>query len=429
MNSAYNDIYLGKGCRYSTNPVVTGLNNNLAVVGGSGSGKTMSVMEMKFLLNQGKSIIASVSKKNLLLKYIPYFYEKGFEVLYLDLADPEKGNVSFDPLHYIHGINDTVGAQNLAGSVVRSKKEDTTNQGYWETSAIHLLLSEIFYVLTRNRRATLRDVLNFHDDLLILDNESGRGIKTNHDGDYDLLTSNNPALRYWNTFRQTAEGTARSIYSSLNAPLHSFFPLEYQRSLNTKPQVNLLHLAAKPTVLFIYTSPVNKEMHALSNMFMSYAIKELYEYAEKRPNGKLPIPVELMFDDFACGCPIDRFPEFISIFREKGMSTTIMLQSETQLESLVSEADARIILDNCDTYLYMGGMNADNAYSMARRCGVPEEKILNLPVGQEVILRRGQKPVFAERYDITNNLEYQKIENKYQQMIRRKEKLRNDKCI
>lgn len=423
MNDKYNDIYLGKGRRYSADPAVTGLNNNLAVVGGSGSGKTMSVMEMKFLLNRGKSIIASVSKKNLISKYTRYLREKGFDVQYLNLADPQEGNVSFDPLHYIRGLNDTVGAQNLAGSVVRSRKEDTVNQGYWETCAIHLFLSEIFYVLTRNRQATLQDVLNYHDDLTIIGSDGEAGIRTNHDADYSILLQSNPARRYWKTFHQSSENTARSIYSSLNAPLQAVFPMEYRKSLNAMPQVNLLSLAVRPTVLFVYTSPVNKEMHTLANIFMGYAIQELYEYAEKQPDGKLPIPVELLFDDFACGCPIDRFPEFISIFREKNMSATIMLQSETQLESMYSAADARIILDNCDTYLYMGGMNAENAFSIARRCGVPEEKILNLPVGQEVILRRGQKPVFAERYDITNNPVYQSVEKKYQKMIRRKEKI------
>lgn len=56
------------------------------------------------------------------------------------------------------------------------------------------------------------------------------------------------------------------------------------------------------------------------------------------------------------------FPEYISIFREKGMSLTILLQSEAQLHQMYG-SDAITILDNCDSYVYLGGNNISTAKS------------------------------------------------------------------
>lgn len=421
--SKFNTIFLGKNAEYSTDPAETGLNNNIVVIGGSGSGKTMSVMEMKLLRNEGRSMIVNVSKKNLIRKYTPYFQAKGYEVRYLDMANPKFGNVSFDPLRYIGGMSDTVGIQNLAEGIVCAKQPLTQQRDpYWPNAAMHLLMSEIYCVLAENRRATLADVLNYHDDLEITENTSDNGFTTNHDEDYKLLKPTNPGAKFWKSFRNNAYNTAMCVYSSLNTPLQTMFPMEIRASMRNNMQVDLRRLATHPTILFIYTSPVNQELHSLANLFMSFAIKDLYEYAESRRSGVLPVPVDLVFDDFACGSRVQKFPELISIFREKNISTTIMLQSEAQLSAMYSWGDAQIILDNCDTYLYLGGMNAENAMRVAKRCNLPNEKVLDLPVGKEILIRRGQRPAIKDRYDILNDLEYQKVTREYHQWIAGKER-------
>lgn len=412
-----NTIFLGKGREYSTDPAVTGINNNIVVVGGSGSGKTMSVMEMKLLRNEGRSMIVNVSKRKLIWKYTKYFQDKGFDVKYLDMADPMAGDVSFDPLHYIHGLDDSIGIQNLAEGIVCAKQDmSKQKEPYWLMSAMHLLMAEIYYVFTTDRHATFADVLKYHDDLQISQSDDDN-FKTNHDDDFATLPEGNPAHRYWHTFRQNARVTATCIYAELNSPLQTMFPPEYRKGMRAKPQIDARGLAEHPSVLFVYTSPVQKELHTVANLFMSFAIQDLYELAESRRDGTLPVPIDLVFDDFACGSKIQKFPELISIFREKGISTTIMLQSEDQLTAMYGESDARIILDNCDTYLYMGGMNAGNASTVAWRCNLPVEGVLALKVGKEILFRRGEEPLVLDRYDITNDPEYQKLTERFNKWI------------
>lgn len=93
-----------------------------------------------------------------------------------------------------------------------------------------------------------------------------------------------------------------------------------------------------------------------------------------------------------------------------------MLQSETQLEAMYNQNDAKIILDNCDTYLYMGGMNLENARRIASWCDFPDRTVLRLSIGKVIMLRRGEAPILAGRYDIMNDPEYQKVTQAYQKM-------------
>ena len=64
---------LGEGKAISTDSDRTQLNNNILVVGASGSGKTMSYAEMCLLKTRESSMIVTLSKRRLVYKYAPLF--------------------------------------------------------------------------------------------------------------------------------------------------------------------------------------------------------------------------------------------------------------------------------------------------------------------------------------------------------------------
>ena len=76
--------------------------------------------------------------------------------------------------------------------------------------------------------------------------------------------------------------------------------------------------------------------------------------------------------------------------------------------------DATTIINNCDTYLYMGGMDLKTGRSISERLNVPLEDVLYMPIGQEYIFRRGQRPIVTSRYDILENELYKKITRQYE---------------
>ena len=153
-------------------------------------------------------------------------------------------------------------------------------------------------------------------------------------------------------------------------------------------------------------------------MFYAQAFKKLFEFAESRPSGTLPVPVHVLCDDFATGSPILMFPEYISIFREELLSVTLLIQSESQLERIYGHDDSVTILNNADTYVYMGGMDIATSRHISERANVPLEDVLSMPIGKIYIFRRGQKALLTQRYNTQQNALYQEVTKKYEDSIK-----------
>jgi hypothetical protein len=159
------------------------------------------------------------------------------------------------------------------------------------------------------------------------------------------------------------------------------------------------------------------------------AIKQLYEFAEKQPNSKLPLPLQIVSDDFAVSAKIENFDKMISIFREKKISSVLCLQSESQLTNLYGHAAATTIINNSDTYLFMGGNDLATARNISERANIPLDDALYVPIGKEWIFRRGYKPIYIKRYNIFADRAYQDATAMYEASIKKAEKAPLKKAI
>lgn len=91
-------------------------------------------------------------------------------------------------------------------------------------------------------------------------------------------------------------------------------------------------------------------------------------------------------DDFACGCPIPDFADYISVVRAAGISFSLLIQSQSQLETLYGPYKAQTIRNNCDRMVYLGGLDFPTCQDIAVRANVPLEKVLNMPLGRKIDL-------------------------------------------
>ena len=415
-------VILGENCCYSVDSKETGLNNNVIVCGGSGSGKTMSISEPRLLETKTSSIIAVVTKRRIVNKYIPLFEERGYEILDLNFVDPDKSTCCYDPLQYVKSYSDITF---LAKSIIKANKQkDNSNADpYWDEAAISLLSAEIAYIMMTKENATFVDVLEVNDSLT-LDDGSGT-IQTSLDDNFDYIAAENPscfAISCWRTFKQLPVKTAACVFSTLNSTIDTVFSPEIRKMIESEKKVNFEQMGNKRTILFVTTSAVNSALHSFVNMFYAQAFKQLFEYAENCPDGVLPVPVHVLCDDFAMGGEILNFPEFISIFREKGISVTLLLQSESQLNQMYGTDNSVTIINNCDTYIYLGGMELRTAQNVSVRLNSPLDEVLYMPIGQEILFRRGQRPIITKRYEIQKNTLYRKITDDYKKRMLNEER-------
>ena len=406
-------VILGENCCYSSDCNETGLNNNIIVCGGSGSGKTMSISEPRLLETKTSSLISTVTKRRIVTKYMPLFKERGYNVLDLNFVNPIESTCSYDPLKYVASYSDITF---LAKSIVKAdpQKDRSSADPYWDEAAISLLSAEIAYILMTNDKATFADVLELHDSLTI--DEGGSTIRTSLDDQFDYMASEYPtcfAVSCWKSFKSLPIKTAGCVFGTLNTTIDTIFSPELREMMVTKPQVDFELMATEKTILFVTTSAVNPALHCFVNMFYAQAFKQLSEYAESSQNGVLPVPVHVLCDDFATGGRVLNFAEYISIFREKRISVTLLLQSESQLEQMYGTGNATTIINNCDSYIYLGGMDIKTAQNISLRLNVPIDEVLYMPIGQEILFRRGQRPIITRRYDIQKDELYKRITNDY----------------
>jgi type IV secretory pathway TraG/TraD family ATPase VirD4 len=418
-------IVLGNNCIYSSDPDQTGLNRNVLVVGASGSGKTVSFGEPELMETlQAKNPMNRFficTKRRVVEKYMPLFRKAGFHVYDLNLVDAMSGNCCFDPIAYVKNEEDIT---EVAKSIVMvdDRKEKSVADPFWDDASTALMSAEIGLAFMTVDKPTFSDVLDIHFRLKF--EESGCGISTSLDPIFKKIEAKKPdcyALNQWKTFKEAAPKTAKSIYVSMNPTLMAFTH-NIRQSMKLMNSIDFETVAAEKTIIFVTTSPVKKSLHSLANIFVAQAIAELFGIADKRPSGALAIPTHITFDDFATGARVSEMPEKISICREKNLSFSLLLQSEAQIKRMYGEYGAIEIMDNCDSYVFMGGNNFETARSISLKMNVPLEEILYMPIGQEIVFRRGQKPIVTNRYDVQNDAFYQKITREYNKRISAQER-------
>lgn len=416
----HDNVVLGENATFSTDSEITGVNNNIMVCAAPGAGKTVSVVEPSLLATYETSPIVTVTKRRIVEKYAPMFEKRGYRVLDLNFVDPEKSNVSYDPLHYIRNHADV---SFLSESVIMAnpRKENSTADPYWDDNAILLLTAITLLELETSKNPCYANVMEMCSNLAIED--YGDSIRTNLDKQFDKLGRTSPqshALACWRVFSTLPIKTAACVMSAMRSSIDKVFTPELNCMMRKTNYLDFPDLAKEKTVLFITTSAVNPALSRFVNLFYGDAFKQLFEFAEKQPDGRLPRPVRVIADDFATGSQIHDFAEYSSIFREKGVSVTLLIQSDSQLEAMYGAYNATTIRNNCDTYVFMGCNDLTTARTISVRADLPLEDVLYMPVGKEIVFRRGIKPIITERCNIFADPEYKKITTAYNAKVKRK---------
>ena len=384
-------------------------NYNVLVVGSTGTGKSLSVNYPTMYEMQESSMIATFPKAGEARQMAKHFKDKGYATPILDLSNPEKSTIGFDPLLYVCSYDDI---EELANQSVMSVIQKTVDD-YWQRKAVPLVGAMIAATLMTVDNATFTDVLDMFDRMQI--EEHGYGISTGLDGLFEELREKAPgsyAVREFYNFRSLPVKTASCVRDTAAACLSAMYPESLRKLMRSKKSINFEKLATDKTALFIITSPVNTSLACFANLVYGTAIKQLLTFAAECPDYRLPREVRLVFDDFAVGSKIHNFANYMSIFRSAGISAIILLQSESQLYSLYGEQDGQTIINNVSTYCYFsGGMDLTTCEHVSRRINKSLDVVLYSPLDRIYIMQAGQKPKITNRYPIMEDERFWAMKN------------------
>ena len=394
------NLILADGISFSRDTLATGVNNNVLIIGTSGSGKTRSVISPNILQASG-SYIVSDPKGTLKRKYGHYLKRKGYKVLTLDLMNPA-WSTHYNPMAHLQTDEDIVRFAHMLTYLEDSMEGEKRLDPFWDQSSQMLLTALTGYLVNHCQPAdrtihSLNKILTLScinednpDRETVLDRMFKDAVS---DSDQrDSLTS-----RCYQFFRQAPGRTARSILITLSAKISSLDTGELQRMM-CRNDIDFTLLDREKTALFLTVSDSDRSRDVLGDIIVTQCMQSLMSYADKNCVGqRLPVPVTFILDDFATNVKIPDFPKIISTIRSRGISTMLSLQNEGQLTNLYG-AEGTTVIGNSDTILYLGGNDVDTARDIAVRADQPVTDILNMGVGENWIFRKGQAPVHGRNF-------------------------------
>ena len=399
------------------------------IVGGSGSGKTRFLAKPNLMLANA-SFIVTDPKGEMLRAVGNLFLEEGYVLRVFDLIDPSKSDC-YNPFCYIRKDADVF---KLIDNFIKNTtpKGAKANDPFWEKSETALDAALMLYLL---HEAPPEDQ-NMETILYMIENGGAKEEDDDYQSPLDLLFEaleeeqpDHIAVRQYHIFKQAAGKTAKSILVSAAVRLASFTLSEIQR-ITASDDMELGKLGERKQAIFCIIPDSNDaSLNFLVGMLYTQAFQELYYQADKVHQGALPVPVRLMFDEFANVALPDGYARLQATMRSRNIMSTIILQNISQLKALFKD-DWEGIIGNADSFIYLGGNEqsthkyisellgketidtktssqskgrngsfSQNFQQTGRELMTPDE-VRRLDNKDAIVLIRGEKPVIDEKYDI-----------------------------
>lgn len=327
-------------------------NLNVLVIGGSGAGKTRFYCKPN-LMQANTSFVVLDPKGEQVRAVGNLLREKGYEVKVLDLINMEKSHC-YNPFVYLRNDNDV---QRLVTNLFKSTtpKGAQTSDAFWDNAAQMLLLALVFYL----KYEAPEDEQNFAMVMEMLragDVDEDNNMPSPLDNLFYDLEKTDPshiALKYYRSYHSGAAKTLKSIQITLAARLEKF-NLESLAALTITDELELNTLGEKKTAIFALIPDNDTSFNFLVSILYTQLFQQLFEVADKKYGGSLPVHVHFLMDEFANVSLPDDFDKILSVMRSRGVSVSIILQNLAQLKALF-EKQWESIVGNCDEFVYLGG--------------------------------------------------------------------------
>ena len=409
-------------------------NKNVLIIGGSGSGKTRFWLKPN-LLQMHSSYVVTDPKGTVLVECGKMLSKNDYRIKVLNTINFAK-SMHYNPFAYIRSEKDILKLVNTI--IVNTKGEgQQASEDFWvkaEKLYYTALIAYIWYEAPEEEQ-------NFSMLIDLVDASEAREDDENFKNAVDLLfeeleqkNPNHFAVRQYKKYKLAAGKTAKSILISCGARLAPF-DIKELRDLTAYDELELDTLGEKKTALFVIISDTDATFNFIVSIMYSQLFNLLCDKADDVYNGRLPIHVRCLLDEFANIGQIPQFEKLIATIRSREISASIILQSKSQLKALYRD-NAYTIEGNCDTTLFLGGKEKDTLKDLAEILGketidlyntsdtrgtsqsyglnyqktgkelMSQDEIAVMDGSKCIMQLRGVRPFFSDKFDITKHKQY-----------------------
>ena len=328
-------------------------NLNVLVVGGSGAGKTRFYCKPN-IMQANTSYLVTDPKGEVARALAPLLLAEGYDVQVFDLIDPSHSDL-FNPFAYLRDDKDVI---KLVNNLIKNTtpKGAQQNDPFWEKSEIALDTALILYLV----HEAPPEEQNFAMVMYMIENGGAREDDDDFQSPLDLLFEaleeedpDHIAVKQYKVFKQAAGKTAKSILISAAVRLAAFNLPEIARITNTDT-LDLGSLGERRRAVFCCIPDNDTSFNYIVGMLYTCAFQSMYYAADRIHNGRLPVHVRCMFDEFANVALPDDFERVLATCRSREISINIIIQNMAQLKAMFKDSWENIT-GNCDTFLYLGG--------------------------------------------------------------------------
>lgn len=404
-------------------------NLNILVVGGSGSGKTRFFCKPGIMSVNCSYLI--VDPKGEMLRSTGYLLkEEGYDIKVFDLIHPRQSD-GYNPFTYIRDDPDVL---KLMDNLVKNTTppKGASNDPFWEKAEIALDSALMLYLLYE---APVEEQ-NFEMLMFMLEcarvMEEDEQYQSPLDLLFQTLEERDPshiAVREYKVYKQAAGKTAKSILVTASVRLAAFIFPQYAAMMQTD-EMDFASLGERKRAIFCVIPVNDGSMNYLVSMLLTQCFQQLYLRADERYNGRLPVPVRVIQDEWANVAQPDSYPKVLATCRSYNIGINIIVQNIQSIKALYKD-EWEGIIGNCDTLLFLGGGNEPtslefvskllgketvhtrtrgrtkgrsgsssvNFQQTGRDLMTPDE-IRMLPTNDALLFIRGEKPVRDKKYDI-----------------------------
>lgn len=446
-----NNILLTQEVRMSLNTRQHRENLNVLVIGGSGSGKSRFYVKPN-IMQLNTSYVVTDPKGELLRSCGRLLKKAGYEIRVFNLIDMSHSN-NYNPFNYIYdkdgNINKTY-VMKMINCLMKNTKQEGASGGdqFWDDSTKALTLAIAFYLLEKktdeNGNSLDRNFSTVMKMMRLAEiSEQDENHRSPLDDMMDELRTENPhsmAVSFYADFKKAPAETAKSILISA-AVRFAAFNLPEVADLTHTDNIHLDSLGDRKTALFIIIPSSDATFNFLAAMMYTQLFDTLYDTANFKYGGSLPVHVRCLLDEFANVGTIPDFDKLLATMRSMEISANIIIQNLAQLKKMYDKS-WEILTGNCDSLLFLGGQEASTLEAISKSLGKetidvvsqnrtrshksPSTSENNSILGRElmttdelkvmkpnecVLIVRALYPFFCHKFDIEKHQNYKYLED------------------
>ena len=386
--------------------------------GSTGSKKTrLFVLPLtNICIRAGESFVVMDPKGEIYRNSTNNARENGYQVVVLNLRDLGHGD-QWNPLsvpYHLYRAGKIDEAANMVNDFVKVLLGNRINEKdvMWSQLASSYITAHMLFLFGQEdeRIVNMKSVARMCAEDVVPDLQAL--IKTLPVNSQEATTYN-VILNINDRTRTSATSYAYSMVSMFNAQ-------QQLASALSKTTFSMEDMADKKTAIYLIVPDEKDTYHFLGSLFVKQLYEAMISAAQKTKDGKLPIRMNYILDEF---CNMPTIPDMVSMItaaRSRNMRFYLFVQGMHQLLGKY-DRDAETIKGNCDNWFFLNSREYALLQEISQLCGTRkkggvEEALISTSQLQHLNKEKGECVVFYHRnYPFVSQLadisEYRMFDN------------------